>query len=214
MAYYLAVERTPNSYEGINIKNTQIGRKIFSNSTDECTLEEIDKFTTQYTSLEKLAYELYTEKKITWPNSSLAIVSVSGINIKIEDGMLFFESRKYLDNPDRVRDYLLMKFQHSSLEFYRELSKSLSEKDLIRNKVEKIIEVIESNLVGDKKTTSLDIMPIVDTIIYQLDSEGKPIVPLNYCYENLHNIILAIANHENRIRKDTQSYKRTKTKNT
>lgn len=214
MAYYLAVERQPNSYEAINIKDTPKGKTIFSSYTDayKCTLEEIDCFTTQHISLEKMTYELKNERKIPWYNSKLAIISINDIEIKIEDNMLFLESRKYIENPDKVRDYLIMKYRHSSLEFYRELFESLSEQESTRNNVEQIIEIIEGNLVSNKVPNSLEIMPIIDTLVYQLDSKGNLIIPHNYSYENLRNIILAIANYENKLKENKQSYKKTRKK--
>ena len=100
MAHYLAVERVPNFYEAINIKKTTKGRKLFQNDTRECTLEEIDRFTSQYDSIEKMSYELYSENKVRWANCSLAIIHISGTEAIADKNMIFSKRRfSFLTDP-------------------------------------------------------------------------------------------------------------------
>ena len=122
MAYYLAVERTPGSYEAINIKKTTKGKILFPKDDKyECTLEEIDKFTTEYENIKNLRYTLNTEHKIPWANSALSLVYVNGIEIKISQDILFKSSKKHIENPDLVVAYLTHKFLNYDLDFVNEM---------------------------------------------------------------------------------------------
>ena len=66
MAYYFAVETEEKSYVAKKIRNSRYFGSEYSsiNGSYECTLEEIDRFTSQYNRIETLSYELYSENKV------------------------------------------------------------------------------------------------------------------------------------------------------
>lgn len=212
MAYYIAVERTPGSYEAINIKNTTKGNSIFPNDKIyECTLEEIDKFTTEYENLSSLKYMLYSEKKIPHVNSALSIVYANESQLEISKDILFKESRVYLESPDLAVAYLSNKFLGFDLDFCQELALNLSDKNPTRTMLETlskdIQECISYNLHLDVTST----VRIAKSLIYNLDSDGLIINQQATNYTKLHNILAFIAKYENKRKKEKT---KTKTKNT
>ena len=214
MAYYLAVERKPDLYEAINIKKTPLGRNLFLNNTYECTLEEIDCFTTQYISLEQLIHELYCDKFIPWPNSSVATVCVdNGTILTIERDMLFKESKKYLDNPYMVLEYLINELSACNIMFAKELSEKVDnpkEKEML----ETLINMMKEKLEYDISIDMTSLMHITELLVYNTDDSEHIQEPRLYEYSKIHNIVLVIAKNENRLKEKGQSYKRTRTKNT
>mgnify|MGYP003312578566 CR=1 FL=1 len=63
MAYYFAVETEKNSYVAKNIRNSKhFGSQYYKNVPYECTLDEIDDFTSEFESEEKLKQKLIQEE--------------------------------------------------------------------------------------------------------------------------------------------------------
>lgn len=214
MAYYLAVERKPNSYEAINIKKTQLGRNLFLNNNWECTLEELDCFTTQYISLEQLTHELHCDKFIPWPNSSIATVCVSDSEIiTIEKDLLFKESKKYLNNPSVVFEYVIKELSECNIEFATELYEK-TEDIRTKEKLMILIGKIKAKLAYDVPLEMTELTNVAESLVYNTDNSEYTHEPRLYEYSKIHNIVLAIANYENKLKENKQSYKRTRTKNT
>ena len=210
MAYYLAVERVPNLYEAINIKKTTRGRKLFENDTHECTLEEIDRFTSQYNRIETLSYELYSENKVQWPNCSLAIVHINGTETLIEKNMIFSKNKKYLENPNLVTDYILNQYKNVNINFFKELALVLSEND--KNRVENLTEDLERSIVCNLLFDESIASAVAKSLICNTDSKGLAKEnELNYI--KLHNIVVFIANYEDSLKQAKENTsKRTRTK--
>jgi len=215
MAYYLAVERKVDSYEAINIRNTRKGRAILpqpNNSKYECTLEEIDKFTTQYDSLQSLKYDLYNENKISWFTCPLAIVYSDGLELRITKDILLSSSIEYLKNPDLVIEYLVNKFCSFDIHFTKELAQVLPEKSIIRTKVENMVLVMEAGITHDIPLDVTSVVNLAQSLVYNLDKNGFIKESKTIDYEMLHNIIVFITNYENKEKEKTKN--RIKTKNT
>lgn len=214
MAYYLAVERKPDSYEAINIKKTPLGRNLFLNDSFECTLEEIDCFTTQYINLEQLTHELYCDKFISWQNSSVATVYVSnGEIITIERDMLFKASNKYLDNPYMALEYLINELSSCNIEFARELSKKIvNPKE--REKLETLIKMMEEKLEKNIPLEMTELIHVAELLVYHTDDSEHINEPRLYEYSKIHNMALVIAKYENKLKQNSQPKVRKKTKNT
>lgn len=211
MAYYLAVEKVPNSYEAINIKKTTKGRELFKDDTFECTLEEIDKFTSSYDSIEKMSYELYSEKKLQWLNCSLAIFHVNGTKMKIEQNMIFSKSKKYLENPNLVIDYILNQYKNINTDFFKELALILPEND--KTRVENLIKDLENSIVCNLLFDVSIASAVVKSLICNIDESGVALEN-KFDYKKLHNIVIFIANYENELKqKMEQVNKKTRTKN-
>ena len=210
MAYYLAVERVPNLYEAINIKKTTRGRKLFENDTHECTLEEIDRFTSQYNRIETLSYELYSENKVQWPNCSLAIVHINGTETLIEKNMIFSKNKKYLENPNLVTDYILNQYKNVNINFFKELALVLSEND--KNRVENLTEDLERSIVCNLLFDESIASAVAKSLICNTDSKGLAKEnELNYI--KLHKIVVFIANYEDSLKQAKENTsKRTRTK--
>lgn len=208
MPYYLAIEMNPDSYEAINIKTTEKGKEIFKNDKCyECTLDEVDKFTTEYTDLTALRDMLYNNKKVPWLNCSLALVNLNGIEIKITQDFLFSSSKKYLENPSLVVEYLTDRFLNFDIEFVTELSQFVSDektKSLLKELANTMNECVSYN-------TSIDViyvMHIAQILVFNCTKDEKTIN-----YENLHNVVLYIANYENKKIMENAK-KRSRIKNT
>ena len=210
MAYYLAVERVPNLYEAINIKKTTKGRKLFENDTCECTLEEIDRFTSQYNRIETLSYELYSENKVQWPNCSLAIVHINGTETLIEKNMIFSKNKKYLENPNLVTDYILNQYKNVNINFFKELARVVSEND--KNRVENLTEDLERSIVCNLLFDESIASAVAKSLICNTDSKGLAKEnELNYI--KLHKIVVFIANYEDSLKQAKENTsKRTRTK--
>ena len=214
MAYYLAVERMPNSYEAINIKKTRLGKNLFLNNTCDCTLEEIDCFTTQYISLEQLTHELYCDKAVAWPNSSIATVCVSNSEIiTIEKELLFKESKKYLDNPSLVYEYLIKELSSCNIEFATELYEKTDD-IRVKEKIMILIGKIKAKLAYDVSLEMAEIKNVAELLVYNIEDSEYTQEPRLYEYSKIHNVVLAISNYENRLKENKESYKRKRIKNT
>ena len=201
MAYYLAVERTLDSFEAINIKKTHLGRNLFLNDTYECTLEEIDRFTTQYVSIEQLIHELYCDKSIAWPSSSIATVCVCDTKISIERDMIFKESKKYLNNPSLVSEYLINELSSCNVDFARELLERV-EDSKTKEILETLIQMMEEKIDNDIPLDMTSIMYVVEMLVHNTNE------PTLYEYSKIHNAVLAIVKYENKLNENTQSYQR------
>lgn len=213
MAYYLAVERVPNSYEAINIKKTTKGRNKFKDilPTYECTLEEIDKYTSEYDSLERMSHDLHGEKKVQWSNCSLAIVSVNGIEIRIKQNMLFSNSKKYLENPNLVAEYILNQYKDTNITFFKYLITVLSEKE--KNKVENLITELEKSIVSDILYDESIVLSVIKSLIYTMDNQGN-LYEDKLNYEKLHDIVSFIATYEENLNMiNNQSHVKARRKN-
>lgn len=215
MAYYLAVERTPGSHEAINIKKTEKGRKLFPNDTAyECTLEEIDRLTTEYISLFSLNHMLRSEKKTPWTNCSLSIVHVNGMELKITKNILLSDSKKYLDNPSLVLEYLIDKFTSLDTDFSNQLAKFLQE-EANQKILEKITLSMEKCIINSIPLELIETTNIAKILLYRTNQDGVILEPISFDYEKLHNIVAFITDYERELNKqDEQVIKRTKTKNT
>ena len=213
MTYYLALERKPNSYEAIHIKNTPLGKNLFLNDKCECTLEEIDRYTTQYISLEQLTHELYCDRFIPWTQSSVAMVCVNGTNITIQKDLLFKESRTYLDNPILVLEYLISELSLCNIEFAKELSERV-ENSKEKEQLQDLIKTMEVNKEQDIPFEITELMYLAESLVYTTDNCRHIQEPRLYEYSKIHNIVLAIVNYENKLKKNKQSNQRVRTKNT
>ena len=214
MEYYLAVERNPDSYEEIAIKKTQLGRNLFINTTSNCTLSEIDRFTTEYINLEQFLHELYCDRVTPWPNSSVAIVSVSdGKIITIENDLLFKESKKYLDNPYLTLEYLTNELSACNIEFVRDLFEKIenpNEKEILKMLIKEMEAKLEYDIPIDMNVLTC----IADLLVYNTDDSAHIQEPRLYEYPKIHNVVSVIQKNENRIKEQNQSHKRIRTKNT
>lgn len=213
MTYYLALERKPNSYEAIHIKNTPLGKNLFSNDKCECTLEEIDCYTTQYTNLQQLTHELYCDRFIPWTHSSVAIVYANGTNITIQKDLLFKESRTYLDNPTLVLEYLISELSSCNIEFAKELSEKI-ENVKEKEQLQKLINKMEENKKYDNPLEMTEVMHLAELLVYPTDNFEHIQTPRLYEYSKIHNIVLTIAKYETKLKENKQSNTRARTKNT
>ena len=210
MAYYLAVERVPNLYEAINIKKTTKGKKLFENDTYECTLEEVDRFTSQYERIETMSYELHNENKVPWRNCSLAIIQINGKEITADKNMIFSKNKKYLENPNLVIDYILNQYKNVNINFFKELALVLSEND--KNRVENLTADLERSIVCNLLFDESIASAVAKSLICNTDSKGLAKEnELNYI--KLHNIVVFIANYEDSLKQTKENTsKRTRTK--
>lgn len=213
MPYYLAIERNPDSYEAINIKNTEKGKEIFRNDKGyECTLDEIDRFTTEYMNLAALGNMLYWNKKVPWSNCSLALVNFNGIEIKITQDFLFSPSKKYLENPDLLVKYITNKFLNFDIEFTTELIQCLSD-NKTKTMVQDLVNTMNECIVYNMPLEVNNLMNIAQVLVYNHDENGLVSSPMTINYENLHKVVFYIANYENKKMKENAKTK-IKTKNT
>lgn len=210
MAYYFAVERNPNSYEAINIKKTKKGKKIFSTNREyECTLEEIDRYTTQYENLKALSCDLNDQKEIPWSTTPVAIVYVNGGEIRILQELLFSESKKYLEQPQLVGEYIFNKFMQLDTGFFKELINTQPENSKLRELIEGIILEIEASIINKTPLEASRVFKLNNSLIYNVDESEKVIYPQELNYEKLHNVVVFIADYENKSKELGYTRKKT-----
>lgn len=221
MAYYFAVEITTSSYEATNIKKTRKFKNLFPEDDRpyECTLEEIDKFTTEYKSEESIRNGLYSEDAIPWAYYSrpLSIVHVDGIEVRIVNGnILFADSKKYIENPNLVIEYIINKVKERDTLFLRTLSDTQNENSIAMYKISKLATALEEKESYDKKSTIEKLKypletKVTDEIIEELalllihdcylNGAGELIINDQIDYEKLHNIVAFISEYEKALEK-------------
>lgn len=197
MAYYMSIETTPGNYEAINIKNTTKGNVMFPNDKGyACTLEEIDKFTSEYEDLSSIRYMLYSEGKTSYVNSALSIVFNYEKELQTSKDILFKESKVYLESPDLVVAYITNKFLSFDLNFAKELVFYLPENSSGRGNIEKLVrdisECLEYNLPLEVTSAAF----ASKSLIYNLDNDGLIRNPNDMDYMKLRNMIVFIADYE------------------
>ncbi|MBQ2873493.1 MAG: hypothetical protein IJE89_05795 [Bacilli bacterium] len=178
MAYYFAVATSADNseYVGLNIKKTNSFQKLypFSPQKHECTLEEIDKFTTQFSGESQLKLDLDSYKIIPWSchEGQLAIVYMNDSELRlVEGGILFDEAKKYIENPLLVKEYILSKKQENDTLFFEKLISILNlDKSLITSNLDNLVEMILTSKIG---------------------------------YEGFHNIVSLILQHEKTMEIDS-----------
>lgn len=206
MAYYLAIEtKFDKTYEAINIKKTEMGRQLFTNDTFECTLEEIDRFTTHYDSITQLGHNLHSENKIPWRYCSLAIVYINGTEIRINKNILYSKSNRYLQNPELIREYIINAYTQSNTDFFKKILLTIAEDNPIKYMIETAIKNIEISIIYNKIPSTMDILPLADELVYKTDESGKQVIPHEYDYRKIHDILALITNYENELEEKKNS---------
>ena len=175
MAYYIAVETQEKNYSALNIKKS--GYFGLTNKPDqmvyECTLEEIDGYTTKFQNKDRLMWCLVSERILPAQqhNYSLAIVHTNGPEVRIVDeNILYADSKKYLQNPNLVIEYIKNKIEENDVMFLRKLSSTLPETSVITYMIAVLATTMENNYIyGTKsfkeKLTSPRPVPLDETLI-------------------------------------------------
>lgn len=236
MAYYFAVETTVSSFEGLNIKKTEKFKQLFGEKEGyETTLEEIDKFTTEYYDEKRLSNELHGDKVLSdyYYNHSLSIIYVNGVEVrKVPGNILFSDSKKYIENPNLVIDYIVNKAKEEDSVFFRKLSLILPENNITTYMISVLATAIEDKQIKKlkKEFSLLDklkmllnkrsdeelIQNIAKSLVQfcYLDGEGKLEFSDTIDYEKFHHTVSFISEYErNKSIEKTNGPKKVKRKN-
>lgn len=232
MAYYFAVETTQSDFEALNIKKCETFKKLYkTESTYECTLEEIDRFTTEYLDEKQLANDLNADKILPnfRYNNPLSIIYVNGVETrKVQGNLLFRDSKKIIENPKLAIEYIRNKATEGDSRFFRNLSLVLPENNITTYMISVLATAIENKKVKqnehmidklkmllNKKSNDSLIENIARSLVEfcYLDGEGKLIFSDTIDYEKFHYTVSFISEYEKEYGKSKQENPiKTKTK--
>ena len=232
MAYYFAVETTESAFEALNIKKSEKFKKLCdTKSTYECTLEEIDQFTTQYFDEKHLANDLNGDKILPnfRYNNPLAVIYVNGGEIrKLQGNLLFKDSKELIENPNLTIEYIINKAIEEDSVFFRKLSLILPENNINTYMISVLATAIEDKkikhnahlidkfkMLFNKRSNDDFIKNIARSLVEfcYLDGEGKLIFSDTIDYEKFRYTVSFISEYEREYQKvKTEGPKKTKKK--
>lgn len=232
MAYYFAVETTESTFEALNIKKSEAFKKISeTNSTYECTLEEIDRFTTQYINESLLANHLICDKILPnfRYNHPLSVIYVNGGEIrKVQGNLLFKDSKELIENPKLTIEYIINKAIEEDSIFFRKLSLILPENNITTYMISVLATAIEDKkikqnahlidkfkMLFNKRSNDELIENVARSLVEfcYLDGEGKLIFEDTIDYEKFRYTVSFISEYEKEYGKvKTEGPKKTKKK--
>lgn len=215
MAYYFAVETTQSAFEALNIKKSETFKRLYNTeSTYECTLEEIDRITTEYLDERQLANDLNGEKILPnfRYNNPLSVIYVNGGEIrKVQGNLLFKDSKKLIENPNLTIEYIINKAKEEDSNFFRKLSLILPENNITTYMISVLATAIENKKINhnghliDKlkmlfnKRSNDDLIKNVAKSLVEfcyLDGEGKLIFSDTIDYEKFRYTVSFISEYE------------------
>jgi len=220
MAYYFAVETEEKSYVAKNIRNSKyFGSQYRTSEPYECTLGEIDDFTSEFENEDKLKQQLYKEEIIKEfdLDKNIAIIFSQGIKRRVVDGnIIYSDSKKMLEYPNKVVEYITNIAKEKDYTFFRELSKKLPDGTINKSLVCKVASLIELSIT-DESNKELDnnmIEEVAKILIYRtsIKDDGSIVCNDTINTENLHNILSFISEYKNTLAKTenkTKSLKNT-----
>ena len=234
MTYYFAVETTESTFEALNIKKSEAFKRLSgSNGVYECTLEEIDMFTSQYLNQSNLANHLICDKILPdfRYNNPLSVIYVNGGEIrKVQGNLLFKDSKKFIDNPNLAIEYIINKAKEQDSNFFRKLSLILPENCITTYMISVLATAIEDKTIKEKghlidklkmllnRKSNEDLIDNIAKSLVQfcyIDGDGKLIFADTIDYEKFHYTVSFISEYEKEYGKTkTEGPKKTKKKNT
>ena len=215
MAYYFAVETEKNSYVAKNVRNSKhFGSRYYKNVPYECTLDEIDDFTSEFESEDKLKQMLIQEEIMgeSDVDKNIAIIFSCGIKRRIVDGnILYSDSKEMIENPTKIIKYINTIAKEKDYRFFRELSKKLPEGTINKSLVSKLASLIELSQT-DESNKELDnnmIDEIAKILIYRtsVKDDGSIVCSTTINPENLHNILSFISEYKKSLVKTSNKTK-------
>ena len=232
MAYYLAVETTQGAFEALSVRKSETFKKLTdSKNTFECTLEEIDQFTTQYINEKQLANDLNGENILPnfRYNNPLAVIYVNGGEIrKLQGNLLFKDSKKLIENPELAIEYIINKAKEEDSTFFRKLSLILPENSINTYMISVLATAIEDKkikqnnhfldkfkMLFNKRSNDDFIKNIAKSLVEfcYLDGEGKLEFSNAIDYEKFRYTVSFISEYEREYGKvKTEGPKKTKKK--
>lgn len=223
MAYYLAVETTQSSFEAVNFKKTEKFKKLIGEQVGyESTLEEIDKFTTSYSNSQQLNYNLCSDKALAgcYEKHALSVIYVNGVEVrKVPGDLLFADSKKYIENPNLVIEYIVNKAKEEDSKFFRDLSLILPENCVTTYMITILATSIENKQYKDlknkfslldklkmllNKKSDEDLVRNIAKSLVQfcyLDGEGQLEFTDTIDYEKFHHTLSFISEYERTLSK-------------
>lgn len=223
MAYYLAVETEvqKDKHEGINIRKALQFQKIStSDELFDCTLEEINRFTTLFYDEKRLRHELYSEKLLPKHHyyKDFVIVYINGSEKRqVQGKLLFADSRKYIEKPQLVIDYIVNRINENDISFFRQLETLISYDQTTTYLLSKVIQQIEQKLLFQDTNKYIVSEKLANNTAHALiqdlsiDEEGTIKFSGNLNYEKFHSTVSFISDYENSLKQNkTSNYKKTK----
>ena len=213
MAYYFAVEAEKNNYIGKNIRNSKLfGAEHCTTTPYECTLGEIDNFTSEFQDETQLKEQLLKEEIIEESDldKNIVIFFIRNIERRIVGGnILYRDSKKMLDNPLNAVEYIKNQAKENNSHFFRELSKKLPHGTINKSLVCKLASLLE--IESNEELNDKMIDEVARLLIYRssINKNGSSIICGDRINpENLHNVLSFISDYEKGLIK-TSNYQKT-----
>lgn len=209
MAYYFAVETEENSFLAKNIRNSKFfGSEYRTNTPYECSLGEIDNFTSEFKDEKQLKEQLLKERIIEEfdLDKNIAIIFTRGIERrKVGGNLLYSDVKEMLDCPIKAVEHIKNQAKENNSHFFRELSKKLPNGTINKSVVSNLASLIEASKELDDKM----IDEVARLLIYrsQVKDNGSIICEDKVNTENFHNVLSFISEYNKSLVK-TSGYQR------
>ena len=196
MAYYLTV-KNKEGYKSLDISNHYLFERMSKYKNDRYSLEEIDKFTSNYANelafKEALFFEGLLDEKEVYKDISVRLKSNDEL-VKVMYDPVFTESSRYLDI-----NYLTYKIKSLTCD-YEFLNKLLNHyrNSHVNNET---IALIREFTFGNQE---VNIYNLIDLFIfreiynYKFDYDIKDYVIISIKYKSLHDLAMFVYNYENK----------------
>ena len=233
MAYYLAVDRSEEDYEAVKIKKSGYFGLANSNieRVYECTLEEIDGYTSKFPDYGKLMHCLASEGLLSkeHANKPLGIIYTDGIEVrKVVGEILYSDMVDYLKFPELLVEYIKLKGASFDVLFFRALASSLPDDSMIKSLIAMLATSMEDVLVNSDKPLLARIIDnprtvfneeellnnIANALVYEtcIDKRGELTVLNNIDCEKFHATLSFVSQYERNLSLNKGSHTRKKEK--
>lgn len=227
MAYYFMVEAKRGTYIPIEIKDSNYfnGEKKQYLKPGAYALSEIDSFTTMFEDEYQLRKTLLIEGVLNpeYQDRSLSIrLYHKNQYTKVRHDLLYQDSKKYLDNPYLVVEFVMDRFYNDDFLFIQKLAANYTSYHECANTATEVMHGAAHSVHNGTRHEMLDrfdlngdlfVTRLVKLLIYKYttDYSGYTLYQSEINYRNLHSIIAFINNYY-KDRKDIITKPKVKTR--
>lgn len=219
MAYYFMVQNKKGEFIPLDITKSKCFTRLSNSRGMNCTLNEIDIFTTMFFDENELRKTLVEEGilPLQYAYKELSIRRLNkGKYIKVMYDFLYQKDIEYLMDPARIINKINGKLQNGDFRFiqeltnhyfkYRDCSSTLPE---VRDYINMSIMLGQKDLRFNKRDENNDnvLIRMLKLLIYEYiqDRNGKVRYTNKIKYLNLHSMIAFTNNYENKFKNDLES---------
>ena len=223
MAYYFAVETEENSFNAINVKRCRYYFNTTNNYTEPlaCTLKEINDVTTTFANeeeLKKMLLSVYSLKEEDY-HKPLAIFYLDGMERRLVKGNILYEdSRNFLEEPNKVIEYIREICKNNDYTFFRKLSEMYPNDSICKSLICKIASILEGKTINENENISIESLVTEVTKILinntEINQNGMITYKNTVNYEKLHVLVSFITDYELSLKNNLNNQKRKIKENT